>query len=334
MSRILNHHLTPVSHPLMPRTSAPGQISFFESQQVLYLTGLLQQQDFYLLGSHLAASYSPIMHKSAFAALNLPHKYHLAESTNIASYEDILSSPTFGGASVTIPHKLTIIPFLRRVSSHAHAIGAVNTIISTPNGLVGDNTDWRAIRASIQASLSPTHAVTAETTALVYGAGGAARAAVYALFQIGVVRVYLWNRTRERAERLVADLSRLGPALHLVRLSTLDVDELAKTSHPPQIIISTLPAMSAEDRVLVPMPPNLMAAIGGGVAVDLNFAQDETPLLERARESTGWIGVPGLEVLLEQGYEQLRAWTGRRAPRKTMRKAALEELERRKRDRE
>ncbi len=272
------------------------------------------------------------MHKSAFAALNLPHKYHLAENMDVESYADILSSPTFGGASVTIPHKLTIMPFLRRVSSHAHAIGAVNTIISTPNGLVGDNTDWRAIRAGVQASLSPAHAVTANTTALVYGAGGAARAAVYALFHIGVVRIYLWNKTRERAEKLVVELSRLSPALQLVHLSTLDVADLARTSHPPQIIISTLPAMSAEDRQAVPIPNNIMAAVGG-VAVDLNFAQDDTPLLERARQTPGWIGVPGLEILLEQGYEQLKAWTGRRAPRKTMRKASLEERERRKRER-
>lgn len=333
MSRILNRHLTPVSHPLMPQPSAPGQISFSESQQVLFLTGLLQAQDFYLLGHHLSASYSPIMHAAAFQALGLPHKYHLAESDRVDSYYDILNSPSFGGASVTIPHKLKIIPFLRRVSSHAHAIGAVNTIINTQNGLVGDNTDWRAIRASVQKALSPAHAVSAETTALVYGAGGAARAAVYALFQMGVLNVYLWNRTRERAEALMADLSRLSPALRILRLSSGDLVELAHTPHPPQIIISTLPSIPTAEMAACPMPRNLLAA-DGGVVVELNFAEDDSPLLSMAKETSGWVGVPALEVLLEQGYEQLRAWTARRAPRKAMRSAALEERERRRRIRE
>jgi pentafunctional AROM polypeptide len=317
----------------MPQPSAPGQISFFESQQVLFLTGLLQAQDFYLLGSPLAASYSPIMHTTAFQTLGLPHKYHLAENTRVDAYADILNSPSFGGASVTLPHKLTIMPFLQRVSSHAHAIGAVNTIISTPNGLIGDNTDWRAIRASVQKALSPAHAVSADTTALVYGAGGAARAAVYALFQIGVLSVYLWNRTRDRADRLIADLSRLSPALRIMRLSSGDVVELAHLPSPPQVIISTLPEMTDVDHSLVPIPSNLLAA-DGGVALDLNFASDDSPVLSLARKTPGWVGVPALEVLLEQGYEQLRAWTARRAPRKAMRLATLEERERRRRAKE
>jgi pentafunctional AROM polypeptide len=91
--------------------------------------------------------------------------------------------------------------------------------------------------------------------------------------------------------------------------------------------------MPAVELSLCPMPRNLLAA-DGGVVLELNFAEDDSPLLSMARQTPGWVGVPGLEVLLEQGYEQLRAWTARRAPRKAMRLAALEERERRRRARQ
>lgn len=208
MTRVLNTTFSPISHPLLPSKAAPGQLSFVEIQRALHLLGQLPSRRFFLFGSSIQQSPSPTLHNTAFEALGLPYVYSLLQTPEFGEeIKATLVSPDFGGASVTLPYKLDVIPLLDRLSPAAEAIGAVNTVIPLATDatgsriLYGDNTDWIGIRNCIRSRLPSAGSVPA---ALVIGAGGTARAAIYAMNALGAARVYLFNRTLSKAQELAA----------------------------------------------------------------------------------------------------------------------------------
>ena len=325
MSRILNPTFSPVSHPLLPNKAAPGQLSFRQIQQALHLIGCLPPRQFYLFGTPISQSMSPTLHNTGFDILGLPHQYHLLETQEVGQeVKAAITAPDFGGASVTIPHKLDIIPLLDKLTPAARAIGAVNTII--PRGqesdrvLVGDNTDWLGIKASISDRLgtAPIHA------ALVIGAGGTARAAIYALQALNVQVIYLFNRTTGKAE----GLARAFPEAHIKVVKQLG--HWPSNTGPPNIIVSTVPAAATTTNEKETGPILLSEKIfayreGLGVVVDMAYRPAETPLLKLAKAADGhWALVPGLEVLLQQGCEQFQLWTGRSCPKELVNKRVHE----------
>jgi len=322
MSRILNTTLTPVSHPLLPNKAAPGQLSFKQIQQALHLIGLSPARKFYLFGTPIAHSMSPTLHNTGFELLGLPHHYELLETKDVGEEIKLaLTAPDFGGASVTIPYKLDIIPLLNELSPAAQAIGAVNTVVpkaivkedgSTGHILFGDNTDWLGIKASITQRLSSSEL----RNALVIGAGGTARAAIYALQDIGAKTIYLFNRTQSKAE----ELAKAFPDAPLKVVGSL---KWAEASEAPNVIVSTVPASatSTSDEAAGALKLDagvFMYSEGPAVVVDMAYKPEETPLLGLAKGLQGgkWATVPGIEVLLEQGYVQFELWTGRKCPRK------------------
>lgn len=322
MSRILNPTFSPVSHPLLPVKAAPGQLSFQEIQQALHLLGLIPSRRFYLFGTPISQSMSPTLHNTAFDILGLPHKYGLLETNTVGDeIKTAITSPDFGGASVTIPFKLDVIPLLDKLTCAAEQIGAVNTIIPQPavvDGskriLVGDNTDWIGIKTCISSKLGYREV----GASLVIGAGGTARAAIYALHALDAKVIYLFNRTTSKAR----DLERVFPEAR-VKVIT----QLGEWPGPkPSVIVGTVPASATavlEDAEVATgsslyLPNSLFEyREGPAVVVDMAYRPAETPLLRLAKKATGgnWAVVTGLEVLLEQGYEQFRIWTGRRCPR-------------------
>ncbi|KAI6044557.1 EPSP synthase-domain-containing protein [Pisolithus marmoratus] len=328
LSRVLNTTLTPVTHPLLPTAAAPGQMSVSDIHRALHLIGLLPARRFFLLGSPIARSPSPTLHNTGFAALGLPHTYGLLEGESITDeMRTVFASPDFGGASVTIPLKLDVMSVLDGFTAAAKAIGAVNTIIpcqspspEKPRPLVGDNTDYLGIIGAIHA-VSP--GLRAPDSALVLGAGGTARAAVYALHTLGAKQVYLYNRTHAKATA-IAEAFPSVPVRVLDRLGSWPVGA-------PSVVISTVPADATtietgpglEGKVY--LPSNLLDVSIKGVVVDMAYKPAETPLLTLAkRVAPTWASVPGVEVLLEQGYVQFEHWTGRRCPREVVREKVLQ----------
>lgn len=335
ISRVLNTVFSPMSHPKLPRAAAPGQISFKEAQSLLYLIGLLPQKKYYVFGYPIAHSMSPTIHNTAFSTLGLPHTYELKETASTKELDETMKSSSFGGASVTIPFKVEIMPYLQHISRHARIIGAVNTITPlAPGVLGGDNTDWRAIKICLLRSLTPANVVTSSTTALILGAGGTSRAALYALHQIGVINIFIYNRTRLRAELLAEEFCKLDPLMNIKVLDRLDVP---LPIHPlPTMIVSTIPATSIRDAELIDVglrEEHLNDL--GGVAIELAYERRITKLLALAQEKRdkgiAWAVVEGIELLLEQGYEQVKIWTGRRAPRTKVKQMVMEEYEKGKR---
>ncbi|GAA6010072.1 hypothetical protein JCM11491_005854 [Sporobolomyces phaffii] len=331
LSRILNPVFSPVSHPAIA-AAAPGQLSFAQVQTGLHLVGRLPAKKFYLFGSPIAHSKSPLIHNTAFNILGLPHHYGLIEGTEVTeSIKEAIRAENFGGASVTIPLKLDIMPFLDQISEHARLIGAVNTIIPTTidgeTKLVGDNTDWLGLLELIEQNLSSDNERTDASTSLVLGAGGTCRAAVYALHKAGFKTIYLFNRTRPNADKIVESFPK---EYNIIPLTSLD----SFPGELPVAIISTIPAQGTATQYApnadagVTVPDSVLAREDGGVLIDVAYKPKITPLIDLAERTPGWTGVPGIEMLLEQGFWQSNMWTGRVPPKEVIRKAVLTEYDR------
>lgn len=189
-ARVLNRYFTPVTHELLA-PAAPGQLTAAQLVARRLEQGLIVPKRYYLFGTPIAHSMSPAMHNGAFDALLMPHKYSLQDSSSAADYRNLIRQPTFGGASVTIPLKEAIIPYLDEVRGAALHIGAVNTIVPEEKGtgddvrvgkereghrLVGFNTDWQGMLRPISRLLTAQQARTVSKGALpglglVIGAG-------------------------------------------------------------------------------------------------------------------------------------------------------------------
>jgi len=202
--------------------AAPGQLSVQQLMEKRQELGLIAPKQFFLFGTPIQHSLSPAMHNGAFKQLALPHIYALNEQQDIRSYEDTLYSESFGGASVTIPHKETILPYLSEIRSPADIIGAVNTVVVekgniSDNGinddstsvrrLVGYNTDWLGILVPVRRKLEMIWGASgwkdsvSGATGLVVGAGGTAKAACYAVTKLGL-QLLVTNRDEEKGREL------------------------------------------------------------------------------------------------------------------------------------
>ncbi|KAF6224348.1 hypothetical protein HO133_010925 [Letharia lupina] len=329
LSRIQNGFLTPVSHPALPFKAAPGQLSAAEIRSALVLHGVIKPMQYYLFGSPIAQSKSPAMHNTLFKATGLPHTYSLFETSEAADLEKILKSDSFGGASVTIPLKLDIVPYLDSVSDDAKLIGAVNTIIADPSipstknqggyHLTGRNTDWQGMtRVLLAAGAQPS----GEQSGLVIGGGGTARAAIYALHAMGYTPVYVLGRSESKIRELVSSFPQ-DYNLEILHPS----EQPLKMTSVPTTAISTIPADT-------PLDPDIRRFLGhwilgvndGELRVKSDASQGgrvtvKQVLLEMAYKPAvtdmmrmagggGWTTVPGLEVLAGQGWYQFEAWTG------------------------
>ncbi|KAI1343820.1 Pentafunctional AroM protein [Xylariaceae sp. FL0016] len=311
LSRVLNGFLTPVSHPDLPFKAAPGQMSAAEIRGGLALVGKLEKKQFYLFGKPISASRSPALHNTLFRQTGLPHEYSLFETDNAADVRKLIRAPEFGGASVTIPLKLDIMALLDDVSDSARIIGAVNTIIpsrSQDGGetrLLGDNTDWMGMVYSLRAAglVSPGQSSTG--SAMVVGSGGTTRAAVYALHSLGYSPVYIVARNSKTVEELCSSF----PEDYNIQR----VEDASHVRHLPNVIISTVPA----DKPVDPSMRELLVSVlrqprhpgGSRVFLEMAYKPRHTALMGLAEDS-GWITLPGLEVLASQGFYQFQLWTG------------------------
>ncbi|KAJ2857337.1 hypothetical protein GGI22_003541, partial [Coemansia erecta] len=311
LSRVLCPCLTPVTHPLLASAAAPGQISVRQINEARALAGMLPPKRFALFGTPIQQSPSPAMHNAAFAALGLPHTYELCETQTVDELRSFLDDLCFGGASVTIPHKQTIVPLVDKLTPAAKRIGAVNTVVPATDAegknrvLVGDNTDYLGIAGCLRdAQLASQAEGFATAHALVIGAGGTARAALYALHTLGVRHVSLFNRTAAHAELLATQFEDLFETLQVVK--SLRDDSMPR----PTYIVGTIPGSDLEI-------PDELFAVANGVALDMAYKPRWTPLLEAAQWRK-WKVVHGVAVLVEQGVRQLELWTHATAPVKIM----------------
>jgi shikimate dehydrogenase len=243
------------------------------------------------------------MHTAALAELGLGEEW---------SYEAIDVSPDrldeqvramaageFAGANVTVPHKGAAMAVADSVSEAAREIGAANTLVFEAGEIHADNTDADGFLASLpEPPLG--------RRALVLGAGGAARAVVWALLREGA-EVDVWNRTGLRSRHLCEELG--GEPI-------AEPDPAAYEL----IVNSTAVGLQGEDPFAI-LPLTAAAFNSKQTVVDLVYGEEPTALVRAAEEAAAAV-VDGIEVLVQQGARSLRIWTGREAPLDAMRAAA------------
>jgi shikimate dehydrogenase len=282
-----------------------------------------------LLGYPLGHSVSPAMHNAAFQALGLDGRYDALPTPPERLAETVagLRAAGYRGVNVTIPHKQAVMPLLDELSEAARAIGAVNTVIVdqgltvlgrtvSPAALRGDNTDWLGF-------LHPLDALGFDLrgkSALLLGAGGSARAVVYALIRRGLAHLSIWARTPARAADLAAHAQTLSPSLtiHQFTNSPLTIN------HSPALIVNTTPLGMWPHVDASPWPADLPIP-AGALVYDLVYRPERTLFLQQA-EAAGCATQGGLEMLVVQGAAAFELWTGQQPPLEVMMTAARASL--------
>ncbi len=257
-----------------------------------------------MIGFPVSHSRSPAMQNAALAELGLGEEWsygaiEVAPEGFEALVREMSKGGEYVGANVTVPHKEAALALAEAPSEVAREIGAANTL-SFPDGRVeAENTDAAGLLAALPTSPSGMRA-------LVLGAGGAARAVVWALTGAGAT-VEVWNRTRSRAEQICAELG--GTAI------------LQPDQGDYELIVNTSAAgLGGEDPFEhLPLLPDRFAA--GQMVLDMVYGDRPSPLLAAAAAG-GASTVDGLEILVQQGALSLSIWTGREAPLDAMRAAA------------
>jgi shikimate dehydrogenase len=256
-----------------------------------------------VLGHPVSHSRSPAMQNAALAALGLGGDWAY-EAIDLAPDEleprvRAMAGDGFAGANVTVPHKGAALALADTLTETAREIGAANTLSFQQGEIRAENTDAQGLLDALPGS-------PAGRRALVLGAGGAARAAVWALLRDGA-RVEVWNRTALRAEHLCEELGGT-PA-----------GEPAQADY--ELIVNTTAAGLRGEDPFAELPLHEDGFAAGQTVVDLVYGKRRSPLLAAAA-SAGAATVDGIEVLVRQGALSLRLWTGLEPPLDVMRAAA------------
>ncbi|AZI41952.1 shikimate dehydrogenase [Deinococcus psychrotolerans] len=250
----------------------------------------------YLFADPVSHTLSPAMHNAAFAACGLVAYYaarHVRPAELGAAVASLRQVDVLG-ANLTLPHKEAVLPFLDSLSAAARSIGAVNTIINRGGQLHGDNTDAPGFLAALAAAQAG-NSDTAAGSAVVLGAGGAARAAVYALRSQGR-RVYVINRTLSKAQSLCADLG--GEARERQNVPWAEVKLIVNASSAG---LGNPQETPLPDFEFSSLPPSALI-------YDMVYKPAETRLLREAR-AAGLSTENGLGMLAQQARLAFMAWT-------------------------
>ncbi len=252
-----------------------------------------------VIGDPVEHSISPAMQQPAIDALGISavyERWHTPLDELPARIESLRASDVLG-ANVTVPHKERVLLLVDEVSDLAQRAGAVNTISNRQGRLVGDNTDVSGLKSSLQRHSD----ALASCRAVVLGAGGAARAVVLSLEDVGAGRISVLNRTIERAERLRDDLAP-APVVAIASGTVAASDALRSAD-----VLINATALGWK-RGELPLSPDEIALLPEScLVVDITYR--DTDLLEAAR-ARGLRTLDGLEMLVFQGARSLEIWTG------------------------
>ncbi len=289
------------------RGTAPGQLTA-ETLDGVYRARTIGRgtRVYGLLGSDVQRSLSPAIQNRAFAERGIDAVYVPVQAESLEAFVETLPALGLSGWSVTRPYKGGMLSHLDSVTPHVAEAGSVNTVVAQDGRLVGLSTDGDGVLVPLRRRLDPQ----GRRVALL-GAGGAARAAAFALVRAGA-RVFVLARRAEQA-REVASL--IGGAA-----ATLDALE----DVPYDVLLNATPVGSGAGPSALPVPASALRP--GSVVFDMVYEPRETPLLVAAR-ARGCVTIDGVEMLVAQAVGQFEAWSGTAAPVAAMAEAALGAIE-------
>ncbi|KAH8681291.1 type I 3-dehydroquinase-domain-containing protein [Xylariales sp. PMI_506] len=334
--------------------------------RIMFRDGPLQGLKFYTLGSKVYYSASPSMHRAAYESLMMLHSFDARKCDRLEEVDRIRSEYDFGGACLTAPFKVAMMEHVDHLSIHAKAIGAVNILLplrgqtssildhanarnrgGVTSKFYGDNTDWSSIMTCLRRAISPRNTVHASrTTGLVIGAGGMARAAIYALIKLGCRKIFIYNRTKANAERVAEHFNNWAAGQSMISqqngngntrichvLETIDQDWPPGYQQPTMIVSCIAAAGDFHDSTIdFRLPLQWLRSPTGGVVLELAYEPLITTLITQMREirenrGSSWVIIDGLEAVSEMAMEAFELLTGRKAPKTLMRRVCNENWE-------
>jgi len=291
-----------LAYAAVEQATAPGQLSL-EAMADLYRVGQITRRTrvYGVIGDPIGHSLSPLLHNTAFRARKFDAVFVPFLVRNLREFLGAMRGFGVAGLAVTIPHKEAILRLLDECDPLAARIGAVNTVVVRGGGrLYGYNTDYVGVLRSLERRLR-----LAGSRVLLFGAGGAARAAAFALAQAGSI-VCLCARRPERARELAREVGGQAVAQSALKHEFFDA------------IVNCTPVGLHPDGG----SPLTGAELNCRIAMDMVYRPRETELLRLARRK-GIEIISGLEMFLAQGFAQYEIWTGERAPESAMRRAVV-----------
>jgi 3-dehydroquinate dehydratase/shikimate dehydrogenase len=285
------------------RESAAGQLTARTLDAVYRVRSIGPQTRVYgLLGSDVLRSLSPAIQNRAFAERGIDAVYVPLQAESLDAFLEALPALGVSGFSVTRPYKGEILARLDSVTPNAAESGSANTVLAQEGRLVGMSTDGDGVLLPLRRRLDPSGC-----SVVILGAGGAARAAGFALVRAGA-RVKVAARRAEQAREAAA-------------AAGAQACSLEEANHLPyDVLLNATPLGSGAFPGESPLPPAALRT--GSVVFDMVYEPRETPLLAAAR-AKGCTTIDGVEMLVAQAVGQFEAWTGERAPVEAMTEAAV-----------
>ncbi|MEK9153702.1 MAG: shikimate dehydrogenase, partial [Patescibacteria group bacterium] len=246
-----------------------------------------------VIGHPVIHSLSPAMHNAAYKALGVEDKFIYSIMDTEESAQEVIQKVRdlgFRGCAFTMPYKVDIIPFLDYVDETAKKIGAVNTVVNNNGRLEGYNTDWLGVKYSLENITD----IKGKKVAIV-GAGGAARAAVYALLEAGADIAVIFNRTIDKAEELAKSFG-----LHCEVKNLDKIQEIGEYDIVMNMTPIGMKGHETEGQTAIPkdfIKPDQ-------IIFDVVYSLEDTQLIKEAKEK-GAKAVPGTEMVLYQAIYQL-----------------------------
>ncbi len=286
--------------------TAPGQVSLHDFKRLYRADSATRKTAICgVIGNPIAHSLSPLLHNTGYVAAKRDAMFLPFLVENLGEF--VKTIPEFGlcGISVTIPHKQTMMKYLDHCEPMAERIGAINTVVVAKNGkLRGSNTDYLGVLRALQGTLPLRGA-----RALIFGAGGSARAAAFALMNAGAEVL-----TCARREAAARSLAKSCGAQFIARR------QLASACF--DLIVNATPVGMHPNEGVSPLSAN---ELNTRFVMDLIYRPIDTQLLRIAAKKR--IGVIwGVEMFLAQGFAQWELFMGQRAPEAPMRRAVLDKL--------
>jgi shikimate dehydrogenase len=276
-----------------------------------------------VIGDPVTHSLSPVMHNAALKDLGADYVYiplpvkrgDLARA--IAGFEAI----NLVGFSITIPHKQDIISFLSEISPAAKMVGAINTVWRTETGWSGTNTD-------VEGFIAPLKTISrnwSKVTPVILGNGGAARAVVTGLAQLGCGEIHVVGRNSQKLAQFYQSWQEITEIKNIIKIHYWE--GLKALLPATELLVNTTPIGMSPNSEQSPVDVTLMQKLQpGAIAYDLIYTPNPTQFLKLAG-ARGAIAIDGLEMLVQQGAAALKIWLQQPVPVKVMRESLQEYLE-------
>jgi len=291
------------------KESAAGQITARDLLETYRIHDITKGTALYgVIANPVAHSLSPSIHNAAFKELDIDARYLPLLVHNVQEFLEEFNDFGFGGFSVTLPHKQSVMPCLDEIDPLAEKIGAVNTVVYRKGRSLGSNTDCTAAVKSLEKAIVPEKLD--GNVCLIVGAGGVARAVAFGLKEKNC-RLIIANRTYERGVALAEDVG--AKAVRLDEIPSVEADVIVNATS-----VGMYPKVDHS-----PVPK---AALKDGVVVFDTIYNPQVTLMLRQAKASGCRAVTGLDMFVSQAAEQFQIWTQQSAPSDVMKSVLVNTL--------